>query len=289
MHHAGLILEGGGMRGVYTAGILDFFLDKEIEFKEIYGVSAGSCHACSYLSKQRGRAFDVNVQYLDDPQYCSVRSLVKTGNLFGAEMLYHTIPDKLNQYDYDTFMKYQGKFYAVLTNCVTGEPVYYPVREMHKDISAIQASSSLPLVSKMVWIEGVPYLDGGISDSIPLEQSLKNGNKWNVVILTRDSSYRKSPNSMMPLIKARYKKYPKLVEQMKNRHLHYNRTLKLIEKGEKAGKVFVIRPKKPVEIGRIEKNREKLTKLFNEGYEDAEKCYDQLAEFLEKADKNPRG
>ena len=162
MYQAGLVLEGGGMRGLFTAGVLDYFIDLGMEFQEVYGVSAGICNACSYLSKQRGRSLRVNTDYLEDPRYCSVESLIKTGDLFGADMLYRIIPDELDPYDYETFQKYPGKAYAVVTNCETGKAEYMRLRRMDKDIQAVRASSSMPMVSRMVEIEGQLYLDGGI-------------------------------------------------------------------------------------------------------------------------------
>ena len=279
MYQAGLILEGGGMRGVYTAGVLDYFLDLGIEFQEVYGVSAGICNACSYLSRQKGRSLRINVDYLDDPRYCSVESLVRTGDLFGADMLYDTIPNELDPYDYETFSRYQGKVYAVVTNCETGKAEYMQLRRMDRDIQAVRASSSLPMVSKMVDIGGNQYLDGGISDSIPVIQSMRNGNQKNVVVLTRDASYRKEPSKTLAAIKLRYKNYPNLVRQMEYRHIRYNKTLDFIRKGQEAGKIFVIQPRNPVEIRRIEKDRAKLQTLYEEGYE-AQDSYEELMAFL---------
>ena len=277
---AGLILEGGGMRGVYTAGVLDFFLDMELEFEEVYGVSAGSIHASSYLSKQRGRSIDISTEYLNDPRYCSVRSLIKTGNLFGVKMCYDEIPNQLNPYDHETFLKYPGRFYAVLTDCETGKARYQQVKDMNRDIWAIRASSSLPLVSRMIGVHGHVYLDGGIADSIPVKHSQEQGNAKNVVVLTRDRLYRKKPNGAMRLIRSLYRRYPELVAQMENRHIRYNETLDYIEQEEKEGRIFVIRPSKTVEVGRIEKDKEKLMELYNQGYEDAKKSYEDLKSFL---------
>ncbi len=280
MYQAGLILEGGGMRGLYTAGVLDYFLDENLEFQEVYGVSAGVCNACSYLSKQRGRSLRVNTEYLDDPRYCGLESLVKTGDLFGVDMLYDIIPNELDPYDYETFSRYPGRAYAVVTNCETGKAEYMPLQEMHRDIQAVRASSSLPMVSRMVEIEGNLYLDGGVSDSIPVIQSMRNGNKKNVVVLTRDPSYRKEPTKTMAAFRVRYAKYPKLVQQMEHRHIRYNRTLDFLKKGEEAGKIFVIQPQQPVEIARVEKNKEKLEELYQIGYEDAKRLHGKLMEFL---------
>lgn len=278
----GLILEGGGMRGAYTAGVLDLFLDKNIEFKHCYGVSAGSVNACSYLSKQRGRAFRVDVDYLEDKNYASVYNLFKTGNFFGTEMCYHTIPEKLNPYDYDAFNKFDGKFYAVVTNCENGQPEYLEIKDMKNEIDMIRASCSLPLMAQMVNIGGKIYLDGGISDSIPIRKSVKDGNSKNVIVLTRDINYRKKPNELMPVIRIKYSKYPKLIEAIEKRHKYYNMTLDYINNQEKKGNVFVIRPSEKVNIGRLEKDKEKLTELYHRGYTDAEKQYKELVDFLWK-------
>lgn len=280
MYQAGLILEGGGMRGLYTAGVLDYFLDIGLEFQEVYGVSAGACNACSYLSKQRGRSLRINTEYLDDPRYCGLESLIKTGDLFGVDMLYDIIPNELDLYDYETFSKYPGKAYAVVTNCETGKAEYMQLQDMRKDIQAVRASSSLPMVSRMVEIHGNHYLDGGISDSIPVIQSMRNGNKKNVVVLTRDPSYRKTPTKTMAAFRVRYSRYPNLIRQMEHRHIRYNRTLDFLKKGEEAGKIFVIQPQKPVEIDRIEKNKEKLEELYEIGYEEAKNLYNELMKFL---------
>ena len=280
MYQAGLILEGGGMRGLYTAGVLDYFMDINLEFKEVYGVSAGACNACSYLSKQRGRSLRVNTEYLDDPRYCGLESLIRTGDLFGVDMLYDIIPNELDPYDYETFAEYPGKAYAVTTNCETGKAEYMELQDMHRDILAVRASSSLPMVSRMVEIQGYHYLDGGISDSIPVIQSMKNGNQKNVVVLTRDPSYRKEPSKTMAAFRMRYSKYPNLIRQMEHRHIRYNRTLAFLKTGEEAGKIFVIQPQKPVEIARIEKNKEKLKELYEIGYEEARNLHGELMEFL---------
>ena len=280
MYNAGLVLEGGGMRGVYTAGALDFFIDKDIWFSSVYGVSAGACHACSYLSKQRKRAFNVNVDYLKDKRYASLYSLFKTGDYFGSKFVYDTIPNELSPYDYDSFNKYEGNFCCVVTNCITGRAEYLKVKDMKKDIDFIRASSSLPMISGMVEINGGKYLDGGISDSIPIKKSESDGNLKNVVILTRDGKYRKTKNKMLRVLKIKYRKYPNLVKAMAERHIKYNNTLDYIEKKEKAGGIYVIRPQKPVEIGRLEKNKEKLYEHYNEGYNDAKRHYKRLIDFL---------
>lgn len=282
MYQCGLILEGGGMRGIFTAGVLDYFMDKKLMFSDVYGVSAGSCHACSYLSNQRRRAFECGVNYLNDKRYCSLSSLIKTGDLFGVDMLYHQIPDILHPYDHNAFAKYTGNFYAVVTDCETGQPVYQKITDLHSDIIYIRASSSMPMVSRMVEINRKQYLDGGISDSIPVRHSVEMGTTKNVVILTQPAGYRKDPNKMIPLMKLKYPRYPKLVEAMANRHLVYNETLDYIKHEEAAGNIFVIRPIGPVNISRVEKNREKLEQLYYRGYDTAKKMEKELMTFLEK-------
>ena len=283
MYQAGLVLEGGGMKGVYTAGVLDFFLDKGIEFWRIYGVSAGACHMCSYMSKQRGRALAVNTDYLGDKNYCSVYSLLKTGDIFNVDMCYRQIPDELNPFDHDAFGRYLGKGYAVVTNIETGRAEYLRLREMHKDIIAVQASASLPLVSRNVEIGGKLYLDGGISDAIPLQKSIVDGNRKNVVIMTKEEGYVRKPTApaQLAMIRAKYFKYPKVYELMRERHINYNRQLSYIQRQQENGQAFVIRPKKISDVGRIEKDPKKLKKLYKEGYRDAAACFEELLAYLE--------
>lgn len=280
MTDAALILEGGGMRGVYTAGVLDFFLDKNIEFPVCYAVSAGACHGSSFLAKQRKRAFNVSVDYLKDRRYAGLYSLIKTGDFFGVDMVYNLIPNELSPFDYEEYEKFTGKFFVAVTNCKTGKAEYIQIKDMRKDVLAVRASSSLPLISRIVEIDGKEYLDGGVVDSIPIKKSIEDGNVKNVVILTRDKTYRKPPSGMMKLIKAKYKKYPMLVRSIEIRHVRYNNTLELIAQEQKAGRTYVIQPEKPVGIGRLEKNKEKLTALYNQGYSDGRKHYKALMRFL---------
>ena len=283
MYKAGLVLEGGGMKGFYTAGVLDFFLDKGIDFSRIYGVSAGACHMCSYTSKQRGRAKDVCLDYLETRDYFGVRSLLTTGDVFNAKICYELIPEYLNPYNYETFNQYEGKAYAVVTNIETGQAEYIQLRDMKKDIIAVRASASLPLVSRNVHIEDGVYLDGGIADAIPIRKSILDGNQKNVVIMTKEEEFRRKPeaSAQLALIKACYWKYPKVYELMKHRHLMYNHTLDYLERQAAEGKAFVLRPKEKSDVGRLEKDEEKLTRLYQEGYQDAENQYEQLINYLE--------
>ena len=276
----GLIVEGGGMRGVYTAGVLDYFMERNLYFDDCYAVSAGACHVCSYLSKQKGRSIKVVLDYINDKRYCSVSSLIKTGDMFGAKMLYDTIPNELELYDYNEFDKFKGNFYSVVTNCESGKAEYMNVKDMKRDIIAVRASSSLPLISRIVDIDGGKYLDGGLADSIPLKKSIEDGHKKNVVILTRDKEYKKKESRFLSIFKFKYKKYPNLIDSIENRHKMYNETLDYIDEKEKQGEVFVIRPKHTVTIGRLEKDKEKLKVLYDEGYNDAKEQYEELMKFI---------
>lgn len=284
MIDCGLVLEGGGMKGIYTAGVLEYFIEKELYFKNCYGVSAGACHLCSYISKQPKRSYRIALNYLKDKNYCSARSLILTGDLFNVDLNYDKIPNKLDPYDYKAASKYEGNAYAVVTNIRTGEPEYMPLREMHRDIVAVRASASLPLVSRNVQIGKEYYLDGGISDAIPIRKSIADGNIKNVVILTKEMGYVRKPASRqnLALIRIKYKKYPKMYELIANRHTHYNQTLQFLDEEEWAGRAFVIRAKKPSDVGRIEKDREKLEALYQIGYDDAKECYERLMKFLQE-------
>lgn len=282
MYQAGLVLEGGGMKGVYTAGVLDLFLDKGMMFSSVYGVSAGACHMCSYLSGQRGRAMDISVDYLDTGRYLSVRSLLTTGDLFNVDMCYHLIPDYLYPYDYETFNRYEGKAYSVATDIVTGRPEYFRIRDMKKDIDKVRASASLPLVSRNVLIDGRLFLDGGLSDAVPLQKSILDGNRRNIVVMTKEVGYVRKPATHLGLIKARYLKYPKIYDLMQNRHERYNDSLALIERCRQEGQAFVIRPGKAGDVGRVETDVKKLRALYEEGYQDGLDCYEELRCYLEE-------
>lgn len=282
MYQAGLVLEGGGMKGIYTAGILEFFLEKGIEFSGVYGVSAGACHMCSYLSKQKGRARDVAIDYLDNRHYCGKESLLFTGNFFNTDMCYHLIPEYLYPYDYETFSRYPGKAYSVVTNIATGRAEYLQVKDMKEDIDMIRASASLPLVSRNVKIKGQYYLDGGISDPIPLQKSVMDGHQKNVVVMTKEEGYIRRPvdPAQLALIKMRYLKYPKVAELMADRHIRYNETVEYLYRMKESGRAFIIRPKRVSQVRRIEKDKEKMLALYREGYEDARDCCEELLSYL---------
>ncbi len=220
------------------------------------------------------------MNYLDNKKYCGAFSLLTTGDLFGVDMCYDLIPNYLDPYDFETFGKYEGKAYAVVTNIRTGEAEYIQLKDMHEDIQAVRASSSMPLVSRKVKMGGEYYLDGGIADSIPIARSIADGNEKNVVIMTKEIGFTRKPESNLAILKVRYAKYPKVYERMKERDKQYNHTLDYLDEMEKEGKAFIIRPKRKSEVGRVEKDRNKLDALYEEGYRDAEECYVELLEYL---------
>jgi len=283
MNKTALVLEGGGMRGVFTAGVLDFFIDKNITFDNVTGVSAGAGHAVSYLSSQRGRAYHVNVDYLDDKRYCSLQSLIKTGDLFGADMLYREIPEKLNLYDYDAYLKQKATFRAVVTDCESGRAEYAVIRDMRKDMQYIRASASMPFVSKIVNVGKGKFLDGGISDPVPFEHMLDLGCNKVVTVLTQPYGYRKKKSHAFPALAAAfYPQYKGLREAICDRYLVYNDTLDALEESERNGEIFVIRPPRPLGISRTEKNKDALERAYRLGYVTAERAYGEMMKYLEK-------
>ena len=277
----GLVLEGGGLRGCFTAGVIDVFLEKGIGFDTVSGISAGACHACSYLAGQRGRAIAVARDYVDHPDYCSMKNLIKTGNLFGEQYVFHDIPEKIYPIDNEAFKNNPSEFYVGVTNCLTGKAHYQRIYDLIGDIEWIRASSSLPLVSRFVEIEGIPYLDGGIVDSIPIEFSISHGCDKNIVVLTRDRSYIKKRENLYPVMKVKYRKYPELLKAVKTRQEKYNETLEYIFQLEKEGKVLVIAPEVTLAIGRTEKDKEKLTVGYKLGRKAALTQIDKIKEFLQ--------
>lgn len=282
MYQAGLILEGGGFKGAYTTGVLDFFLEKGIEFDSCYGVSAGAIYMCSYLAGQKGRGLRTSLDYLDDKRYCGMYSLLTTGDFFGAEFCYKEIPTKLDPLDNEAFLRQRSKAYAVVTNVETGKAEYLRVRDLTRDTDIIRASGSLPLLSRNVPIGDNLYLDGGIADSIPIRRSIRDGLVGNVVVLTKEEGYVRSQASLLGLMKARYRKYPKVYEGMRKRHIIYNKTMRFVEKEKDEGRAFVIRPRHALDIGRVERNAEKIKAIYEIGYRDAKECYPQLLAFLEQ-------
>jgi predicted patatin/cPLA2 family phospholipase len=280
MNKVGLVLEGGGMRGLYTCGALEFFMDKDLFFKYIVGVSAGASNAASYISKQKGRNEKVNLGFINDWRYMSIRNLLLKKSYFGMSFIFDEIPDKHVKFDYETFKNAECEFIVGTTDCNTGESVYFNKEAVSENFDVLKASCSLPFLSPIVKYKGYELLDGGISDSIPIEKSIIDGNDKNIIILTRNIDYRKEPLKNTRLMSMKYKKYPLLVDAMINRHKKYNDTLDRIEQLEKQGKALVIRASGELKVDRLEKNPEKLHNLFLEGYKDAEKSYEKIREFI---------
>jgi len=276
----GLVLEGGGMRGIFTAGVLDFFLENDISFDSCIGVSAGACHAASYLCGQKGRARRVATEYLNDKRYCSVQSLLTTGDLFGEEFVYHELPEQLDKIDAGFFRQNPCRFQAAVTNCISGEAEYPDINDIIADVDIIRASSSLPFLARMVDIGGKPYLDGGIADAIPVRRLQEQGCEKIVVVLTRERTYRKKEDILINAMSSRYKDYPKLVEKLKARHEIYNATLEYIAAEEAKGNIFVIAPSAPIAVGRLEKDKGKMLAAAQAGYECAQESYERLKQFL---------
>ena len=281
MAGVGLILEGGGMRGAFTAGVLDYWMEQGLEFRDVYGVSAGACQACSYLCRQPGRGIRVWVNHVKDPRFCSVASLLRTGDMFGAAFNYGLLPRTLDPLDNDTFLKSGAKFTAVVTDVETGKPAYISIHDMFEDIEAVRASASLPLISNIVFYKGGRYLDGGVSDSIPIQRAIEDGHAKNVLVLTQAPGYRKEKNRALPLMRLRYARYPALVEAVARRHEVYNDTMAFIEARVAAGNLFVLRPDEKPEVGRIERDPVKLTRLHDMGFVVARREHAALLRFLD--------
>lgn len=275
----GLVLEGGGVRGIYTAGVLDVFLEHNLTFDGIVSVSAGAIHACSYLSKQHGRSLRYYKNYCQDPRFMGISSWLKTGDIVGAKFCYDTIPNELDLYDYDTFLHNKTAFYVVCTNIETGKAEYFKLSDMKRDIDYMRASASLPYFSKPVLLDGKQFLDGGCSDSIPLKASEKIGYLRNVIVLTRDKDYVKKAEFSW-LAKMVYRKYPKFVNALLNRHLVYQKQMEDVLRKEASGEVFVIRPSQSLKIGRLEKNPEEVQRIYDLGRKDALSYMESLKEWF---------
>lgn len=277
----GLILEGGAMRGLFSAGVMDVFMENGIEFDAAIGVSAGAAFGCNYKSRQIGRVIRYNKRFAKDWRFCSFRSLITTGNLFGAEFCYHTIPDSIDIFDTEAYLANPMDFYVVCTDVETGKAVYINSDDAGDDsLEYFRASASMPLVSTPVEINGKKYLDGGIADSVPIQYFESIGYGRNVIILTQPMGYIKKPSSAAKLMKYALKQYPMIAKTMENRHNEYNETLAYIAEKEKAGEVLVIRPESALDIGRTEHDPEKMQKVYDLGRAAGEKYLNKVKEFI---------
>lgn len=278
----GLILEGGAMRGLFTAGILDVFLENNIEFDGLVGVSAGAVFGCNYKSKQIGRTLRYNLKYCRDKRYCSFRSLLLTGDMYGRQFCYYDIPERLDIFDKETYNKNPMKFYVVATDVENGKPVYRSFDRAEGDfIELMRASASMPFVSRVVEVGGRKMLDGGISDSVPLEFFEKEGFDRNIVITAREKGYIKEKNPLSWLGGIMLRKYPNMRKAIAERHLMYNKQMEYIERREKSGEVFVIRPESPLELKHAEHDAVKLQRAYDVGRELALKKLPEIKKFLE--------
>lgn len=281
----GLVLEGGGMRGLFTAGVLDEMMTHGLDhsFEGAVGVSAGACFGVNFKSGQQGRALRYNVKMCGNPHYISLRSLLTTGNLINAEFCYHTVPTQIDVFDGESFARHPMRFYLVCTDCHTGRPVYHEIDHVDYDVLEwIRASASLPMVSRPVELEGLTMLDGGISDSIPLQYFQQMGYERNVVVLTQPLGYQKPPTSAMWLVSLLLRRYPKVVECMRHRHEMYNTELAYVMDQAQRGNTLIIAPPAKLPIGRVEQNPDKLRLITRMG---REACLSQLNElrlFLSK-------
>jgi len=278
-----LILEGGAMRGMFTAGVLDALDEKNMLFEFVIGVSAGACMGASYISRQKGRSRSITLTYRHNPRYFGLRNLLREGNLFSAQFAYEEIPNKLNPFDYQTFGKSPQRFIVVATDCTTGQAVYLKndTKEHIDNITqAIRASASMPFVSKPVPIENMYLLDGGIADSIPIEYAMKNGYNKSILILTRPKGYLKSTKGTLALFKFLMPRYPKLAEAFYRRAEQYNRSLALAEKLAEDGRCMIIYPPPDIKAGRLEGNLKKLDELYQAGYKAGLECAEKLNDFL---------
>ena len=278
----GLVLEGGALRGLFTAGVIDVFMENGITFDGVVGVSAGATFGCNIKSGQIGRAIRYNMKYCKDRRYFSFWSLLFTGNLFGKKFCYERIPNELDVFDNDAFEKNPMEFYLVCTDVETGKPVYRKCDRLDgENLEWVRASASLPIVSEVVEIDGLKLQDGGITDSIPLKYFESIGYDRNVVVLTQPKGYVKESASM-GIFKRSLRKYPKMIEALENRHNMYNETTEYIERKEEKGEVFVIRPREILPVKRTSRDPEKLKAVYDAGREEALKNLDNIKAFLSK-------
>ena len=276
------VLEGGALRGLYTAGVLDYLFEKNVNIDCIIGVSAGALFGVNYFSKQPGRGLRYNLKFCNDKRYMSIRSLLLTGNIVNKNFAYYKVSNVLDPFDNETFKKSKKDFYAVVTNTITGLPEYIKITSPLEQMEELRATSAMPLLSRMIKINGNRYLDGAVADSIPVMKALEMGYDRVVVVLTQPYEYRKpafTPKNMKRIMK-RYKNHPMFVKALFNRSDMYNETLDKIIELEKDKKVFVIRPSQDVDINPIKKKKEDLQRVYDVGYKDMENNYKDLLKYL---------
>ena len=278
---ANLVLEGGGMRGIFTSGVLDYFMDEKFLPKHVIGVSAGALNGLNYVAGARGRSCYINSKYCANWRYLSIRSFLVSGNVLNAFFVFDKIINELEPFDYESYQASPLDLVAVCSNLETGEADYTLIDNLPAQLAYLRASSAMPFASRTVCIDGKLLLDGGSCDSVPIVYSQNTGAKKHVVILTQDASYIKEPNKFLSLSSIRYRRYPRFVERIKHRYIEYNNTYRLLEHLHKTGEIFLLRPPAPVKITNIEHDAEKIFELYLSGYEEARRNFDALQRYLE--------
>lgn len=279
----GLVLEGGAMRGLFTAGIIDVLMENNIKFNGAIGVSAGAAFGCNYKSGQIGRVIQYSKRFANNWKYASLWSLLTTGDYFGAEYAYHFIPNKLDIVDFETFRNNPMEFWAVATNVGSGKAVYRQLNTLdYEELEFVRASASMPLVSNIVKLNGQRLLDGGVADSIPLAFFQKQGYQRNVVVLTQPKGYRKQPNKLMPLMHLQLHRHPKMLKALAERHIMYNKEVDLVLQEERKGNVFVLQPQIKLTIGHTSHNPKKMQETYEHGRKVATEELEKLKQFLAK-------
>jgi len=276
-----LVLEGGSQRGIYTAGVLDAFLDENINVDAIIGVSAGALFGVNYPSKQPGRAIRYNVENIKNKNYISISSLIRTGNVVNKDFCFNKLLYETDPFDFETFNKSPIKYYVTVTNIETGKAEYIEIKDSEKDMEYLRASGSMPLLSQIVEINGKKYLDGGVADSIPLKKAQELGYDKIIVVTTRPKNYVKKKYKMLPF-KIKYKNYKNFVKALENRHINYNKTTKYIREEELKNNIFVIRPSRIVKVSKLEKNPDRIKEQYNLGYFDTMNRINELKEYIKE-------
>ena len=278
----GLVLEGGGLRGMFTSGVIDAMLEEKVTFDGMIGVSAGALFGCNFKSGQHGRALRYNIKLRNDPRYMGWRSLLKTGDIVGADFSYHVVPFDIDPFDGEAFRRNPMEFWLVATDIITGEPVYHQMHDFtHHELEWMRASASMPAISHPVEVDGMVMLDGGMVDAIPLKAFQQMGYGRNVVVLTQPRDYFKKKTKLIWIIKQLTKKYPKVGEVMARRHEMYNAELEYISEQERLGNALLIYPSEPLKIGRTELSEKKMRRVYGQGHDMASSLMSQIKEFVE--------
>lgn len=280
MEKIGLVLQGGGMRGVYTSGALDYFMEKDLYFPYVAAVSAGACNASAYLSRQKGFGKTMHINYLNDPRYVSLKNLWQTKSVFGMDFIFDELPNRLQPFHFDVFHQAKEKLIVGTTDCSTGKSVYFEKDSCEQIFTIIRASCSLPFIAPIVDYQGQKLLDGGITDPIPVKKAVHDGYKMNVIILTCDQTYKEKQLRLKWLANKMYPYYKELVHAICKHYQVYNETVEYIKQLETEKKAFVIRPQKKIKAKRIEKNPHILTVLYEQGYTDAKEAYTKLKNWM---------